>query len=93
MSYDESSEQYANIPNSPHLKLLATYMWDMAEHHFLMVGKRLDFLAADGFRLDSVVRMMITLSYAYPEYIQGCRIKEAAERYAHLFTDLNMRMG
>ena len=25
-------------------------MWDMVEYHFLMLGKRLDFLAADGFR-------------------------------------------
>ena len=59
ITYDKSPHKYRNIPDIPHVRQLASYMWDMVEFGFQMMGRNLDFLAAEGFRLDSAVSMIL----------------------------------
>ena len=50
-------------------------------------------MAVEGFRSDSAVRMLVTYDHACLEFISVQRVKEAADRYALLISDLNMRFG
>ena len=93
MTYDSSPQKYQNIPNIPHFRHLASYMWDMVEFGLDLMGANLDLLAADGFRLDIAVSMLLDHAEMHPECIDVRRIKEAAELYVHLITDLNLRVG
>ena len=68
ISYDKSPQKYQNIPDIPHLRQLATYMWDMVEFGFMMMGRNLEFLAAEGFRLDTAVSMLLDHAAIAPEF-------------------------
>ena len=59
ITYDRSPQKYRNVPDIPHLRQLASHMWDMVEFGFQMMGGNLDFLAAGGCRLDSAVSMIL----------------------------------
>ena len=93
ISYDRSPQKYQNIPDVPHLRQLASYMWGMVEFGFMMMGRNLDFLAAEGFRLDTAVSMLLDHAANAPEFFQAKRVRDAAELYVHLLTDLNIRVG
>ena len=93
ITYDASPQKYQNIPNIPHLRHFASYMWDMVEFGFDMMGRNVDILAAEGFRLDVAVSMLLDHANASRGYVAVERIKEAAELYVHLITDLNLRVG